>query len=101
MCLWTFIEFLYVKLELPVGTVSISPGQWSSYNYPLRPETIPDSIAIAVCASFGPFIHILLKFIYKNNYKISHFDFWLSYLMMWPINSILVYSAKIIFGELR
>jgi len=55
--IWVFCEIIYNEMELFIGVVSVSPGQWSRYNYPLRKETISDIAIYAYCA-MKAFFHL-------------------------------------------
>lgn len=54
--IWSFLEIIYSEMGLFIGTVSVSSGEWSRYNYPLRKETISDIAIYAYCGMKAFFI---------------------------------------------
>ena len=51
---------------------------------------------------YGPFVHCLLYLTKRNHrYRVSHLDFALAYITIWPVIAVIVDTAKFMFGELR
>ena len=46
--IWFFLEVFYVKWGMYISTVTVSPGDWVKYNYPLKEETISTPVIIGI-----------------------------------------------------
>lgn len=100
--IWSFLEIIYSEMGLFIGTVSVSSGEWSRYNYPLRKETISDIAIYAYCGIFGNLTHLVLVLTSKKTgYAVRTFDHFFAYMMLWPLNAIIIDTAKVMFAELR
>ena len=61
-----------------------------------------DISQICIQLRYGPFVHCLLYLTKRNHrYRVSHLDFALAYITIWPVIAVIVDTAKFMFGELR
>jgi len=98
------LEFLYIDvfyLPLMTHTARMDSSNWTSYSFPIKEESISDSLLWTILTVSGPLIHATMRLTLKDKYKIRTLDFVRIFGTIPPLIAILTSAIKFTICEPR